>query len=280
MRTLYITLFCIALTNRLFATDERVGASYRFIGQATVFNAFFSDNCLAADCEKKLECFELSQVGQYVDFVKEVEVEEKSYIIFKYWNYSDTDLKTKYNNPPNKDITFTPGGASLGSINYFAMLEDDFEDNTVKVPGKFQFSAITVPIKLRLKPFDFEDNINIGGAVIFQPRKLLGLKLRSTDLQNGLSFAAGLSLTNVKLDSTNTDNEIIGSTISRAFSGYGGLIFTKDNVNFSLLCGADWVRASEVKNWSNQGDLWIGIGFGLQLSSLTSLGKDSSGNGN
>ncbi|MBL0314224.1 MAG: hypothetical protein IPP69_00090 [Flavobacteriales bacterium] len=38
-----------------------------------------------------------------------------------------------------------------------------------------------------------------------------------------------------------TRGDVLGSSVGRAFSLYGGLIYSKATINFSLLFGADWV---------------------------------------
>lgn len=263
---LSILLFCFGIA--AVCADERVGKSYRFIGYGAQYQ-IKKPNDAGSVFKSEKELLDMSyakgfaQSTHYVTYVSKGTIDKTSYILFRYWTFDD---KGRQQPTENKKITMQDYTKYNGE--YFLMTESDFDDFTIEVSNRMQFSALTVPIKLRLKPFDFSENAGLGAALLYKPRRL-----RSTNLMNGVSFALGAGLTNVSLDSTNTRGEVESSAIGRAFSYYAGVIYTLGDINLCLLFGADNVAARDTRKWTYQNDMWIGLGFGLQFSSLSGKEK-------
>ena len=121
----------------------------------------------------------------------------------------------------------------------------------------------TVPFKLRINDFDFEQNVNLGMSVSFRFR--MNRKVENDWL---LSPTLGIGLSTVKLNPKNSniseDSENANRTAS-AFSLSSGIVIElKESINLSIQYGFDFLGNDDKNvNWKYDRKSWIGLGINI-----------------
>ncbi|WP_296385410.1 hypothetical protein [Winogradskyella sp.] len=162
------------------------------------------------------------------------------------------------------------------TVNYYQISNSDYNEYAKKFlqpnPSlSFVTGAITVPIKIRpggdkvdsegnkLRPFDFNGDINIGLS--------FGFRIRLD--KKGKVFlipAAGINLTSISIDENTVKNGIITSkTNASSLTPFIGFIGEYDNFQVALMTGWDRLSGKTGENWIYQGKPWFGIGLGYNI---------------
>ncbi len=120
----------------------------------------------------------------------------------------------------------------------------------------------TVPFKLRLDDFDFEQNVNLGMSVSFRFR--LNRKVDNDWL---ISPTLGIGLSTIKLNPKNSsliESEDSNRSAS-AFSLSGGILLElKETINLSFQYGFDFLGNDDKDtNWKYNRQPWLGIGINI-----------------
>ncbi len=131
----------------------------------------------------------------------------------------------------------------------------------------FTAGTVLIPIKLRLKKFDFSKDITLGPVA--------GVKFRLSNFeQNFFSILAGLGITSITLDSRSTDGKVEEAIEVPALTPSLGFVFDFFNsTQAGLFVGWDFISNNENLHLIYYGKLWIS--FGLGFSILTKGGNTS-----
>jgi hypothetical protein len=156
---------------------------------------------------------------------------------------------------------------------YFLMSKTAFEKNCTPVysrklskSAKFTSSAITLPVKLRLKDFDFDKNFSLGISG--------GIKNRISKYSpNYINALIALNISTSDLDSFSTKGKVAGQPIKNVatFSPALGIVFEFGKAQIGIFSGVDLMsKANRNKfDWIYHGKPWISLGFGISI-----LGKE------
>lgn len=210
----------------------------------------------------------------------------KDSISFTYYNFKEGQNSLALNklyvfetNNIKKDSTIqvgtekivtNDGNQELKLIKTHKLSLKDFKNYTTELYPRFKgvsAGIFTVPFKIRLDDFDFEQNVNIGMNLSF-PFRISRLK-ENKDL---LTPTIGIGLATINLNPKNSnlevsDNEDANRTAS-AFSLSGGLMYQFTNtINIGFQYGFDFLgnNDKEVK-WKYDRKSWLGIGINIGLS--------------
>ena len=160
-----------------------------------------------------------------------------------------------------------------GQRKYFLMSKTAFENNCTPVystkfskSAKFTSSAVTLPVKLRLKDFDFDKNFSLGISG--------GIKTRISKYNaNYINALIALNISTSDLDSFSTRGKVTGQPIKNiaTFSPAFGIVFEFGKAQVGIFSGVDLMSKSNRNkfDWIYHGKPWLSIGFGISI-----LGKE------
>ncbi|MBL0314225.1 MAG: hypothetical protein IPP69_00095 [Flavobacteriales bacterium] len=142
-----LILLLMAFSNTILATGaERENKSYRFIGYGKIFEFDTNKSIDIVNNGDKITgsivYFEMSDPGDYVEYVDTRTLDNQTFIVFSFWKY---DVKAtadyrKYNiNDDNEQL-------------FFLMKEEDFDQKTIEVPSHLQFSPRHTHLKIQISP--------------------------------------------------------------------------------------------------------------------------------
>jgi hypothetical protein len=171
-----------------------------------------------------------------------------------------------------------PAGGKMPALaasqrKYFLMKKTAFDNNCIPVytlkfskSAKFTSSAVTLPVKLRLKDFDFDKNFSLGVSG--------GIKTRISKYNsNYLNALVALNISTNDLDSFATKGKVTGQPIKNiaTFSPALGLVFEFGKAQIGLFAGVDLMSKSNRNkfDWIYHGKPWLSLGFGISI-----LGKE------
>jgi hypothetical protein len=157
-----------------------------------------------------------------------------------------------------------------GEKKFFAALKTHVDSNAMvfKSAGlrtiKFTAGTVIMPLKLRLKDFDFTNNFSLGLSG--------GAKWRiSNKNDNYVNLLASMNIGFVDLDSFSTRGKVIGQPVKNIgiFSPALGLVFEFEKAQIGIFVGKDYLSKfnQEKYNWRYQKRTWLSIGFGFSLFS-------------
>ncbi len=128
----------------------------------------------------------------------------------------------------------------------------------------------TIPFKIRISDFDFEQNINFGMNIGFQFR--FNKKIDDRWLYEP-SIGIGLSSINLNNKNSNVTEERTASAFSTSF----GLILHFDkNINLGIFSGLDLLGNNDKEvNWKYDKKPWLGIGINIGFSLSEGKGNGS-----
>ena len=123
----------------------------------------------------------------------------------------------------------------------------------------FTWGFLSLPIKARIfNRFSFEEKVNFGIS--------FGLKIqRPTTVYSAHNFLAGVSISDVRVDSTNAVHYSTALTSASAFSVSAGYMYQFDKFQIGVFVGTDYISNNAAIGWRYQGVPWIGVGLGLSL---------------
>ena len=124
------------------------------------------------------------------------------------------------------------------------------------------FGALTLPFKIRFKPFNFEANASLGTSILFTKKFKW-----NQDFSWGLDL--GLSLSSVILDSSSTKGTVSTSTQRPAFTPSLSYMISYKNISFTAGLGMDLISLNSVieNSWIYKRQIWMGFGIGINLFS-------------
>ncbi|MEP5339518.1 MAG: hypothetical protein ABJL44_14005 [Algibacter sp.] len=215
-------------------------------------------------------------------YISEINTDSITFVYYNFIKGKDSIRQSKLNNTYVFDInkklsgynsestSNNDGNDVLKIIKTHKLSLEDFKNYTTELYPIFKgvsAGIFTVPFKIRLNDFDFEQNVNIGMNLSF-PFRLNRLK-EDKDL---LTPTIGLGLATINLNPKNsnlevTDDEDTNRTAS-AFSMSWGLMYQFTNsINIGFQYGFDFLgnNDKEVK-WKYDKKPWLGIGINIGLS--------------
>ncbi|WP_159090563.1 hypothetical protein [Aquimarina aquimarini] len=156
---------------------------------------------------------------------------------------------------------------------HHSMPREVFNKYTIPIYSSFRgvrAGFYTIPFKIRIDDFDFEQNINFGMNIGFQFR--FNKKIEDRWLYEP-SIGIGLSSINLNNKNSNVNEERTAS----AFSTSLGLILHFDkNINLGLFSGIDFLGNNDAEvNWKYDKKPWLGIGINIGFSLSESKGNNS-----
>jgi len=196
-------------------------------------------------------------------------------IFFKYLEFSKSESSFELNNKyyleesiqvedSKKEINL-----STKKAHFFKMNTDDFNKFTTKYYPRFKgviAGVFTVPFKIRLNDFDFEQNVNIGMNLGF-PFRINRLK----DDKWLLTPTLGIGLSTVNLNPENSDlisgSESENRTASALTLSTGLMIQFSSTINLGFQLGFDYLSNNDKDvRWKYDRKPWLGIGLNIGIS--------------
>ncbi|GGX08754.1 hypothetical protein [Aquimarina muelleri] len=196
--------------------------------------------------------------------------EKKDSIIFTVNRFKiDTSNENKKGIKLNTLFYETENNSSIQHI----MVREVFNKYTDPIYSCFRgvrAGFYTIPFKIRIDNFDFEQNINFGMNIGFQFR--FNKKIEDSWLYEP-SIGIGISSINLNSKNSNVSEERTAS----AFSSSIGLILHFDkNINIGLFSGMDFLGNSDIEaDWKYNKKIWFGIGVNIGFSLSESKGESS-----
>ncbi len=155
---------------------------------------------------------------------------------------------------------------------YFLMSAGMLRNAIPRYDKKVSFTAgnILIPIKMRIKKFDFSKDFTLGPVA--------GIKMRLSHYsRNCINFLVGLGVTSVTINKRSTDGYIEDDTDVPALSPSIGAVFDFfSQTQAGLFVGWDFISNNENVHFIYHGKTWIS--FGLGFSILTRESSSIAGN--
>ncbi|WP_299889293.1 hypothetical protein [uncultured Lacinutrix sp.] len=180
-------------------------------------------------------------------------------VIFRVYPFGNNDLNKKF---VEKDSTLLTHSIEKSKFNKY----------TTQVYSNFKgvrAGFYTIPFKIRIDDFDFEQNINFGMNIGFQFR--FNREIKEKWLYEP---AIGIGLSTINLNNKNSDVE--KDRTASAFSISSGVILHFDkNINLGLFYGLDLLGNNDKEtNWKYNKKPWLGIGINIGFSISESKGTE------
>jgi hypothetical protein len=205
-------------------------------------------------------------------------------LIIEFWKWkTDTASffsfnvnREQYNNLNSSQLR----GGNFGEARKFFIVSKTMVDsNATQVystrwkESVFTIGVVTMPVKMRLRNFDFQGNFSIGTTA--------GVKKRISKYSNNfINLLGGVSLSTVNLDSSSTQGRVPTQPINNvaALSPSLGIVFQFGNAQAGVFMGVDLLSKSNRTKygWIYHGKPWISVGFGFSI--FTMDGTAGSGN--
>ncbi|MBL4604562.1 MAG: hypothetical protein JKY02_02535 [Flavobacteriaceae bacterium] len=267
---IFLTLFCVTYLKSQ-VSDEKKGKSGNYI----ITQAFESDyivNWKGDSIPKKL----IHQPGWKIN-IMQYDKENRLYTI-QYWKWTEEGLGSSnqlLNNTFYRNITPVNGKQNV-ALNYFNIKEDDFDKYFEKYYKRWM--AVTagfysVPFKIRVKNFDFEQDLNIGLSIGFPFRVNKRLEKRWIFEPN-----FGLGITKINLSDKNSNVDSVRT--ANALTVSAGLLFRfNEKINIGVFTGYDFLGQSDKNTeWIYNRKLWVGFGINISFNINKPEKEETSGN--
>jgi hypothetical protein len=179
--------------------------------------------------------------------------------VIRFWVWQKP--KNLLNNLNYKDSSKT-------EYKYFLLSVAEFNEKAIPRMSErpsFTMGATVIPIRIRNSPFDFAGEFSFGTN--------LGIKLPLSHYQNNsLDLVAGIHLTQITLDSLDTEGMISSSASEKspALSFTLGGVFEFTKAQFGIYIGWDYISGSNKNIWVYQGKPWFSLGVGASLFNSSS----------
>lgn len=125
--------------------------------------------------------------------------------------------------------------------------------------------AVTLPFRYRTGTKEFSKDVSLSG---------MGGGSFAFNNNFRTSFLIGVGLSDVTIDSTNTEGKQIESINASALTLSMGIVFQFKAVQAGIFVGVDNLSDSNKYNWNGHGKPWIGIGIGLSIYSESSNAEE------
>lgn len=249
-----------------------IGASYEFIAPTLVTRYHFKKQApLAGQTE-------IARTGTEFRIVDD---RNGVYVIrfFRWANSPD-------NNTRFVDSTLTTVGAPIESPPpptktrplFFAIPKEEFARRVTRVyaTGKSSLEitggAVVIPVKMRLKPFDFSRDFSLGFAA--GPRWRL-----SRRKEHYFMVPLAFNVTIVGVDSVSTNGKAKEPTDLGALGAAVGGVVDFNGIQMGLFVGKDWISMRDRLNtgWIYHRKTWISAGLGFTIFTRSSNNTAQSG---
>lgn len=256
-----IVFFAIILSIK-FIYSQQVNENYKFINP---FTNTVKGNSIQYKPGHKVKIVKVNKEKVYFRYYKFESKKKRSSkksdsLNLKYVYESDTE--DKLSNHSGDDF-----------IETHFMSTDEFLNYTEKIYSKFKgvrAGFYTIPFKLRINDFDFEQNINLGMNIGFQFRF-------SQMIDNRWIYepTIGIGLSSINLNHKNSSVLENEDRTASALSLSSGLIIHFDSaINLGIFYGYDFLSNNDKEmNWKYNRKPWLGIGLNIGFS--ISESKDS-----
>lgn len=254
-------ILSIALLFSISFFAQEVNKSYQFI--APVYN---EDGDIQFKKGHNVYVSKISKKGKvsfvYYEFTKRKNenIEKKRNQLNGIYVFNSAEINLN-GNDANED---------LRNLKIHILDTTDFNNYTTELYPRFKGVAagiFTVPFKLRVKDFDFEQNVNIGMNLSF-PFRLNRLK-ENKDL---ITPTLGIGLATINLNPKNSnleesDDNNANRTAS-AFSISGGLMYQFNSaINVGIQYGFDFLGNNDKDvRWKYDRKPWVGVGINIGTS--------------
>lgn len=246
-------LFLFALIVIQYSYSQKIGESYEFIVDHNNIES-------SKQFKKGHRVVVIDSSDNYIVFKYLRFVGENLYELNNYYYYSKALEKKE-----QKSIN-----AFTSTTQSFRMKADDFNKFTTKYYARFKgvvAGVFTVPFKIRLNDFDFEQNVNIGMNLGF-PFRINRLK----DDKWLLTPTLGIGLSTINLNQKNSnleDNSTEGAnrTASALTLSSGLMIQFSNTINLGFQIGFDYLGNNDKSiRWKYDRKPWLGIGINIGVS--------------
>ncbi|MFD0861163.1 hypothetical protein ACFQ1M_03000 [Sungkyunkwania multivorans] len=209
-----------------------------------------------------------------------------SKVKFQYYKFSSGSEKAKllnnkyYYSEGKEEIGFGLYGAKnldnvvdaddLRNRKIHQITKEEFLKHTIKIYPRFKgvrAGIFTIPFKLRLDDFDFEQNVTIGMNTGFQ--------FRMNKYQENkwiVEGTLGIGLSKVSLNPENSDLTVAdGEDANRSANAFslslGAMIHLSESINVGIQLGKDFLGNEDKNiNWKYDRKTWLGIGINIGFS--------------
>ena len=192
---------------------------------------------------------------------------KKDFVIIQYWKWNNKNvdsLKTIKSEKVILNEKFYKN--TKGELQYFVINNKDFNRIATKFYNRnlpVTAGVYSVPFKLRLNDFDFEQDLNIGVNIGFPFRTKRTLE-KSWILEPNF----GIGISKVNLNEKNTNGTVKTVRTANAFTFSGGLLIRfSEKINFGVFLGKDLLGKSDSDtNWQYDKKFWLGLGLNISLN--------------
>ncbi len=191
----------------------------------------------------------------------------KKYLI-QYWKWLDNGAES--GGSLLNDIfyrnTTLENGAQTTELIYFEIHEDLFDENFTKYYKRWlpiTAGFYSIPFKIRIKNFDFEQDLNVGLSIGFPFRVNRRLEKRWI-----FEPHFGLGITKINLTAKNTGGTVTDVRTANALTLSGGLLFRfTEKINIGVFGGYDFLGQNDIDTqWIYNKKFWLGFGINIAFN--------------
>lgn len=258
MKTKFIFLFLFVLTNA-HSQSEAIGQA--FVLKAAT-NATFVKFITGVSQDTTLAANTSVMAQSKVLYILQSVDKANSVVYFYADNFNLSKIPA--DRGTNRDKSFYYNDKLL------KMSYNDYKSNArdVEFPDAVNFGILTLPFKYRPQDdadFDAQFNLNTTFGILIRNKYYKKAKFYA-------QFGAGIGT--VKLDASNAGG--ISSDASQNVStltGFAGIMMQYNDIQAGLYAGADRINNNKKYDWENQGNLWVSLGIGFKIFTLSKADK-------
>jgi hypothetical protein len=186
-------------------------------------------------------------------YLESTKIGGDEYALFRFLEYDDSTTTEEWLGPEPETDPYIWAIEKSQLVDQVEAAYATWLDSHQVVPG-----VVSLPVKLRLDPFNFSGNIALGPA--------LALRVRSSptrDYYFAVLVSAGIS--SVQLTPSNTNSAVSEATDRAAYYWTGGLTAEFSGYQMGIFLGKDYINGSEQSAWEYQGDVWFSLGIGTTI---------------
>jgi len=257
MKTNVLVLFLLGWAGMVFGQENEIKKDGNYYFNHISLNDLKSFTN-ESKTEKSLDIQVIKELFAGTKYKITVNKIDGKIVYFRFWKFSDDTINKIINNP---------AGVKSDARAEYSLSLDDFKNNTKPLFNRIDWRVgiYTVPIKIRLKEFSFDGNVNLGTS--------LGAKIRfNREIEHGFALEPilGVGLASIKLDESNS--MAVNSTNVSAFTiNTGVLIHITNGINVGLTYGFDHISRKDQNNynWTYNCKGWFGVGINVTFNNQT-----------
>lgn len=247
-----ICLFVIGSAN---AQTEVPGQMFELV---TATNATFLQFINYTSNDKAIQYNDEKMMNEKVLFILQSVDKDNDRVTFYAKNFNSSSNPIIQNT--NRDKSF------YYNDKLFYMTYKDYKSNAkdAAYPDRFNFGILTLPFKYRpQKNADFDAEFNLNTT--------LGYLLRSNYFRKTkIYIQGGVGIGNINLDTSNASKiDDDKSHDASAITAFAGVMLQYDNLQAGLYFGVDSINKNAQYDWVNQGNIWISVGIGFKVFTLS-----------